>query len=121
MKTLKNTLLFILVIMTLPFIASCSDDDKIPSDAEHDGTLFGEWVASDGKYIHAYYYFYNDGTGISGTYESDIDLINEDDDIIWYTENNEYIYINGLKCAYSCDGSVLRLNRNGKTKVFYPL
>lgn len=61
------------------------------------------------KNVHDYYSFYSDGTGIHGSYESDIDGVNEDDNINWYTVDNNYLYINGVKFAYSCDGSSLRI------------
>ena len=67
------------------------------------------------KYVHDYYSFYSDGTGIHGSYESDIDWVNEDDDIKWYTVDNEYLYINGAKYVYSCDGSSLRIGN----KTYY--
>lgn len=112
--------LTILTAIASILICSCGKDDDFPPGAEHDGTLLDEWVATDGTYVHDYYHFYEDGTGIHGSYESDIDWINEDDDITWYTENDEYIYINGRKCEYSCDGSVLHLTKNGRLKTYYP-
>lgn len=83
---------------------------------EYDASLYGEWVANDGKkYVHDYYSFNSDGTGIHGSYESDIDWVNEEDDIKWYTVDNEYLYINGAKYYYSCDGSTLRIGN----KTYY--
>lgn len=90
-------------------LVSCSSDDYSSSNKEHDAHLYGEWVVvNDGKkYVHDYYSFYSDDTGIHGSYESDIDWVNEEDDIEWYTVDNEYLYINGAKYYYSCDGSTL--------------
>lgn len=102
--------------MSTLLISCSSDDDDSSSNKEHDACLFGEWVANDGKkYVHDYYSFYSDGTGIHGSYESDIDWVNEDDDIKWYTVDNEYLYINGTKYVYSCDGSSLRIGN----KTYY--
>lgn len=111
---LSAMLLF--TFMSALLVSCSSDDDDSSSNKEHDATLFGEWVANDGKkYVHDYYSFYSDGTGIHGSYESDIDLVNEDDDIKWYTVNNEYLYINGTKHYYSCDGSTLHIGN----KTYY--
>lgn len=100
--------------------ASCSEDDDEPVNKEYDGTLYGEWVEdSDNQYIFGYYCFYSDGTGISGSYEADIDWVNEEDDFTWYTENRKYLHINGGKYEYSCNGSTLEIKMNGKTKRFY--
>lgn len=66
----------LLVTIFGALFASCSsdDDDDSSSNKEHDASLYGEWVASDGKkYVHDYYSFYSDGTGIHGSYESNID------------------------------------------------
>lgn len=108
--------MLLFTFMSALLVSCSSDDDDSSSNKEHDATLFGEWVANDGKkYVHDYYYFYSDGTGIHGSYESDIDLVNEDDDIKWYTVNNEYLYINGTKHNYSCDGSTLHIGN----KTYY--
>lgn len=99
--------------------SACSDDEDT-SNKEYDGTLYGEWIEdSDNRYVFDYYCFYSDGTGIHGSYESDIDWINEDDEIRWYTINREYLYIDGAKYEYSCDGSTLEIKMNGKTKRYY--
>lgn len=52
-------------------------------------------------------------------YESNIDWINEDDEIRWHTRNREYLYIDGAKYEYSCDGSTLEIKMKGKTKRYY--
>lgn len=102
--------------MSALLVSCSSDDDDSSSNKEHDAHLFGEWVANDGKkYVHDYYSFNSDGTGIHGSYESDIDWVNEEDDINWYTVDNEYLYINGAKYYYSCDGSSLRIGN----KTYY--
>lgn len=94
---------------------SCSSDDDSPSKKEHDASLYGEWVANDGrKYVHDYYSFDSDGTGIHGSYESDIDWVNEEDEIKWYTAGS-YLYIDGAKYSYFCDGSSLRIGN----KTYY--
>ena len=105
------TIVAMFVIANVMFVSCASDDDTLPSAKEHDATLYGEWIAfNDGKmYIHDYYCFYEDGTGIHGSYEDDIDWINEDDDIIWFTVGRKYLYVNGVKYSYSCDGSTLHI------------
>ena len=68
--------------MSALLVSCSSDDDDSSSNKEHDAHIFGEWVANDGKkYVHDYYSFNSDGTGIHGSYESDIDWVNEEDDI----------------------------------------
>ena len=76
---------------------SCSDDDdEDTSNREHHAAFYGEWVEDSGnRYVFDYYSFYSDGKGIHGSYESDIDWVNEDEDITWYTVDEEYLYING--------------------------
>lgn len=109
----------ILCLGMLTVLSACSDDEDT-SNKEYDGTLYGEWIEdSDNRYVFDYYCFYSDGTGIHGSYESDIDWINEDDEIRWYTTNREYLYIDGAKYEYSCDGSTLEIKMNGKTKRYY--
>lgn len=109
---MKTKILSFLAVLFVGFaLISCSNDDDSPSNKEHDGTLYGEWVqTNDGKkYVHDYYSFYSDGTGWHGSYESDIDWVNEDEEIKWYTVDKKYLYINGTKYQYSCDGSSLRI------------
>ena len=118
MKKIKLFSFLLLVTIFGALFASCSsdDDDDSSSNKEHYASLYGEWVANDGKkYVHDYYSFYSDGTGIHGSYESNIDWVNEDDDIKWYTIDNKYLYIDGTKYAYSCDGSSLRIGN----KTYY--
>lgn len=113
-----------LLFVTTAFV-SCSDDDDDEEEVaskQHDGTLYGEWVENSGnRYVFDYYCFYSDGTGIHGSYEPDIDLVNEDDDIRWYTEDGKYLVIDGSKYEYWCDGSKLEIKMKGKTKSYYPL
>ena len=90
--------MFLFAIVGALFTGCSSDDDEDLSTKEHD-----------------YYSFYSDGTGIHGSYESDIDWVNEDDDIKWYTVDDKYLYIDGTKYAYSCDGSSLRIGN----KTYY--
>ena len=115
---IKTLTLLATLIMGLSFVSCSSDDndENYPSNKEHDLSLYGEWVANDGKkYVHDYYSFYSDGTGIHGSYESDIDWVNEEDDITWYTVDNKYLYIDGIKHQYSCDGSTLHIGN----KTYY--
>lgn len=105
-------------------MAGCSDDETTNKDEsaykEYDAALYGEWVEdSDNSYIFDYYRFYSDGTGIHGSWESDIDWVNEDDDIEWYTMNKQYLYINGNKYEYKCNGSTLEIKMNGRTRYYY--
>ena len=115
MKILKIfSFLFVSIIISAMVIGCSKDASDDVASKQHDATLFGEWVANDGKmYVHDYYSFDSDGTGIHGSYESDIDWVNEDDDIKWYTVDNKYLYINDVKYSYSCNGS--RLHIGNKT------
>lgn len=98
-------------------LSSCSDENDISSNKEYDGTLYGEWIEiTGGQYVKDYYCFSSDGTGIHGSYELDIDWINEDDDINWYTVDKKFLYIDGQKCEYQCDGTLLEIEQNGKIK-----
>ena len=124
MKTterLKNIALAMFVIASgATFTACSSDDDDEPSNKKYDSSVLGEWVETNGKYstIADYYYFYSDGTVKHGTYEWKIDWVNEDDDYKWFTIDKKYLYIDGTKYEYSCDGSTLELTRNGKTRTY---
>lgn len=123
MKKIDNLKFIVMAVftamVTLSFTA-CSDDDDEPANKEYDSSLFGEWVEdSDNSYVFDYYCFYSDGTGIHGSYESDIDLVNEEDDITWYTVDDEYLYINGRRYRYSCSGSSLDIEMNGRTRHYY--
>ena len=78
------SMMFVFAIIGAMFVSCSSDDDEDSSNKGHDASLYGEWVANDGKkYVHDYYSFYSDGTGIHGSYESDIDWVNEEDDTCW--------------------------------------
>lgn len=96
--------------------ASCSDDDDDndgPSNKEYDGTLYGEWIESGGgRYYKDYYYFSSSrpGTGTHGQYDVDLEWAVDEEDITWYTVNDEYLYIDGRKHQYECDGSVLYID-----------
>lgn len=104
-------------------LASCSDDDDDAENKELDASLYGEWIetSSGNRYVFDYYHFYSDGTGIHGSYESDIDWVNEDDDITWYTIDHEYLCIDGNKYEYQCDGTTLVIHMNGRTRVYEEL
>ena len=123
MKLLRFLGMFLFTIALCANFSSCSDDDDEISNKnkELDATLYGEWLEdSDNQYIFDYYNFYSDGTGIHGSYEVDIDWVNEDEDFTWYTVNDEYVYINGYKHKYSCDGSSLMMEvKPGRTKYYY--
>lgn len=102
------SLLIFAAVIGAAFTCCSSDDDDDTSGKEHDSALWGEWVANDGrKYVHDYYSFYSDGTGIHGSYESDIDWVNEDEEFKWYTKDGKYLYIGKYQYGYSCDGSTL--------------
>lgn len=120
MKKLNFLALVLVAVLTSINLSSCNDDDEDVKDKELDGTLYGEWVENSGnRYVFDYYCFYSDGTGIHGSWESDIDWVNEDDDIKWYTVDKKYLYIDGSKYEYSCDGSSLEINMNGRTRYYY--
>lgn len=121
MKKLNYLALLLVAVLSAVSFSSCSDDDDV-DDKELDGCLFGEWVEMGGnRYVHDYYCFYSDGTGTHGSWESNIDWVNEDDDIKWYTVDDEYLYINGARYEYSCDGSILEINMNGRVKRYREL
>ncbi len=118
-------ILFLSVILSSLFVAalctSCSDDKDDNGKREYDSTLLGEWVevGASNIYLIGYFCFNSDGTGISGTYEPDIDWINEDDDIKWYTVDDKYLYIDGARYEYWCDGSELQTkSSSGKTREY---
>lgn len=118
MKALKKLIMMAMMVIVGLNVMSCSDEESV--DSELDSSLLGEWVEdSDNYYVFDYYYFASDGTGIHGSYESDIDWVNEDDDIEWYTVNDEFLYIDGVKYEYSCDGSTLKIERNGRVRYYY--
>lgn len=122
MKKLLNRWLttIMTVILTVSF-AACSNDGE-PDDKGYDYNLWGEWIEMDGKsYVHGYMYFASDGTGIRGSWESDIDWVNENDEFNWYTVNNQYLYLNKRKYKYDWDGDrhLTIYNYNGKNRVFY--
>jgi len=111
MKAILKFSAFVMIFYMMAMLASCGLDDDSSLNKEHDATLYGDWVRyNDGKkYVHDYYNFYSDGTGIHGSYESDIDWINEEDDITWYTIDDKYLYIDGRKKQYWCDGTTLSI------------
>ncbi len=112
-------IVFISVLISISLL-SCSDYDENLKNKEYDGTLFGEWIENSGNsYVFDYYCFYSDGTGIHGSWESDIDWVNEEDDIEWYTIDNKYLYINGSKYEYFCTGTSLEIKMNGKIRCYY--
>lgn len=47
--------------------------------------------------------------------------MNEDEDITWYTVDEEYLYINGARYKYHCSGTSLDIEMNGRTRLYYPL
>lgn len=98
------------------------DEDEEGSGSgnrEYHSSLFGEWIEEDGGYVYDYYSFYSDGTGIHGSYEWDIDWVNEDEDIEWYTVDKEYLYIDGTRYRYWCDGSTLEIEIKGEIRTYY--
>ncbi len=98
------------------------DEEEDGSDSgnrEHHSSLLGEWIEEDGGYVYDYYSFYSDGTGIHGSYEWDIDWVNEDEDIEWYTVDKKYLYINGARYRYWCDGSTLEIEIKGEIRTYY--
>jgi len=121
MKKFKLFLMMFCTMLAVSSFSSCKDDDDSNANKEFDSTLYGEWIENDGNtYVHGYMRFDSDGTGISGSYESDIDWVNEDDDFQWYTANDEYLYINGTCYKYWCDGSSLTTeSASGKTRSYW--
>ncbi len=123
-KLMFNWLAVLMAVVLCAGVVSCKEDDEeLPegvSGKDHDATLYGEWIYDNGnQYVYDYYCFYSDGTGIHGSYEPDIDWVNEDDDITWYTENDRFLYIDGTKYEYSCDGSTFEITIKGKLRHYY--
>lgn len=112
-----------MIATSIFFLASCSSDEPDESNRDQDASLWGEWVENDGNsYVHGYLNFYSDGTGIEGSYESDIEWVNEESNFSWYTVDDRYIYINGKKYEYRCDGSGLDITYpKGKWRSFSEL
>ena len=47
-------------------------------------------------------------------------IVDEDEHFNWYTVNDEYVYINGYKHKYSCNGTSLSLEvKPGRMKYYY--
>lgn len=116
-------LLLVAAISLSATVAACGDDDDEPGEesgsGEHDRSICGEWVSPTHEYLYDYYYFDGDGTGIHGSYEPDIDWVNEDDDITWHTVDDKYLYIDGAKYEYRCDGSELEIQFKSGTRIYY--
>lgn len=64
------------------------------------------------------WHVYDDGTGISGTWESDIDWVNEDEDFVWYTVDKKYLFIDGSRYKYSCVNDILEIEYPKKTRRY---
>ena len=85
MKSYKIIFLLLIGVLMGANFSSCNNDGEESSNKNFDGALYGEWIEdSDNSYVFDYYCFYSDGTGIHGSWESDIDWVNEDDGIKWY-------------------------------------
>lgn len=116
---LFRLMLFPFLMLAAGIVVSCTNDGQ-SGEKEYDSSLFGEWVEdSDNIYVFDYYCFYSDGTGIHGSYEADIDWVNEDEDIKWYTVDDKYLYIDGGRYEYWCDGSSLEIKMKGRTHYYY--
>lgn len=91
MKTTFKFLSTLLLIVSINALLTSCDDEPDPAEREHDSSLFGEWIEYGGKYKHIadYYFFYSDGTCLHGTYDRDIDWVDEDDEYEWYTVDNK--------------------------------
>ncbi len=119
--------LFTAVAISASLTACGDDDDNEPGggngNGEHDGCLTGEWISYTGASdLYQYFYFDSDGTGIEGWYESNIDGVDEDNEFSWYTVDDKYLYIDGTKYDYWCDGSELEITSpKGHTTTYYPL
>jgi len=117
---MKYFMLYALLIGAMFCGLSCSKTSDVDyRTMEHDASLFDEWIEMDGKmYVHGYKHFYNDGTGISGTWESDIDWVNEDEDFVWYTVDDKYLFIDGSRYKYSCVNDILEIEYPKKTRRY---
>lgn len=114
--TFKFLSALLLIVSTNALLTSCGDEPD-SAEREYDSNLIGEWIEYGGKfkYIADYYYFYSDGTCLHGNYEWDIDCVDEDDEYEWYTVDNKYLYIDGVKYKYSYDGTTLEFDK----KTYY--
>lgn len=134
MNTIKQTTLwrwFMLLFAAVAISASLTacgddDDDNEPGtengQQDHDGCLEGEWISYSGASdLYKYLYFdSDDGTGIEGWYESYIDSVDEDTDFTWYTVDDKYLFIDGVKYTYWCDGTELELTSpKGREETYY--
>ena len=120
MNKIKISVLFTLMALCGCLFAACSSDDDDDANKQHDGTLYGEWLGTSGYYYKDYYYFSSDGTGEHGSYDVSIDESSVDEDFKWYTVNGKYLFINGTKYEYSCDGSSLTITGSKGTKTYRP-
>jgi len=112
-KKIKFTSLLLLFATFALTFAACGDDDDEPEYKDYDGTLYGEWIEVGPRWYCDYYYFGSDGQGTHGQWDVDCEWVNDEEDITWYTVDDEYIYIDGRKMSYYCDGTILEMN--GKT------
>lgn len=134
METIKNIfswrwlmLLFAAIAISASLTACGDDDDDNEPGTEngqrdHDGCLEGEWISYSGTSdLYKYLYFdSDDGTGIEGWYESYIDSVDEDTDFTWYTVDDKYLFIDGVKYTYWCDGTELELTSpKGREETYY--
>ncbi len=117
---MKYCKLYALLIGAMFCGLSCSKTSDVDyRTMEHDSSLFEEWIEMDGKtYVHGYKHFYSDGTGISGTWESEIDWVNEDEDFVWYTVDDKYLFIDGSRYKYSCANDILEIKYPKKTRRY---
>mgnify|MGYP004545211693 CR=1 FL=1 len=113
--TKKGIAVLVLCIVSL---ISCTKKYVDYRAMDHDAALFDEWIEQDGKaYVHGYICFYSDGTGIAGSWESDIDWVNEED-FTWYTVNDKYLYIDGRRYKYSRANDILEIEYPKKTRRY---
>lgn len=102
-------------------LSSCGDDNDEPNVKEYDGTLYGEWISTSGYAAKDYIYFSSTrpGYGTKGNYDASIDLIENEEDITWYTVGDKTLYINGKGYDYWCDGSELQIKWKSNKTVTY--
>ena len=113
---MRSYFMFLLSAVLSITMTACNEDE--PKNKDHDSKLCYEWVELASDDMGDFYRFSSDGTGMYGIYNSADDRVIEVYNFVWYSEDDIYVYINGIKCFYSCSGTSLEIEMVGKTKYF---
>lgn len=118
MKSMFKYVTFMLLAVAF---CACGDDDD-PENRDHDGCLYDGWACQTSGYWADYYRFWSDGTGEHGTWDLDDQSVWDiDEEFTWYTVDDEYLFIDGKKYRYWCDGSTLDIDFPRGTKTYHAL